>query len=206
MGDNKTNKITIIAGRSGIVAEARRIRKGHVGWKIFALGVGASALIAIIIVLVVFENRDRTQKIATINQKQLQTTIASVDAVGDPNKLSTDSTALINGAKGGSYKVSDEQLASAYANRGDVEFNNDDYKAALTDYQQAVKLDASQQQLVGRNEFVIRYKQGERKQLIPLLQTLQKPYKNNYATGMQEHYEEYQSYIDDLQAGKELEL
>jgi tetratricopeptide (TPR) repeat protein len=205
MGD-KTNKITIIAARSGIVTEAKSVRKSHLGWRLFTLIVGAVALVAIIVVVILFENRDRAHEVATNKQQQLQTAIGNVDAVGNLTKLLGDSDALIKGQSNGTYSLSDKQLAQAYANRGDVEFNRGDEKSAIADYEQAVKLDGAQQLLVGNNEFVARYHLGERKELISLLQILQKPYKDNYATGMQEHYEQYQSYIDDLQAGKDLDI
>jgi hypothetical protein len=157
-------------------------------------------------VLIVFARRDHAHKVAVVNQQQLQQSLNDVNAVGDLGKLKNDSNDLINGAQSGVYQVSDKQLAKAYASRGDVEFNTGDEKAALADYEKAVKLDGSQQVLVGHNEFVARYHHGERKALIPLLQTLAAALQNDHEQGAHQLYSQYQSYISDLQAGKDLDI
>jgi tetratricopeptide (TPR) repeat protein len=202
----QTEKVEIIAGRAGIVVAAKKGTGFRVDWRLPALIVGSLAVLAIGIVLAVYADNRHKHTVAVKQQKSLQASISDANAVGNLNKLKNDSDALIAGAKSGTYAVSDQQLAAAYANKGDVAFNQANYTEAVADYTQAVKLDSSQQQLVGYNEFVARYHLGERKTLVPLLQTLQKPYKDNHDTGMQEHYDQYQTYIDDLQAGKELDV
>jgi len=203
---DRIDKVEIIAARSGIIVAAKKDGGFRLNVPMASLIVGVIALLAIGTVLAVFAAKRHTHEVAVQQQTSLQRDITSADAVGDLDKLKSDSDALIAGADSGDYKVSNKELAQAYANKGDVLFNDNDYAGAITDYKKAVQLDASQQNLVGYNEFVARYHQGERKTLVPLLQTLQKPYKDNHETGMQEHYEQYQSYIDDLQAGKELDI
>jgi tetratricopeptide (TPR) repeat protein len=201
------NKITIIAARSGIIVEAKKLKRNlHLGWRLFVLGVCVVAVVAIAVVLLLFTRRDQHHKVAVIQQKTLESNITDVNAVGDMNKLGNDSDMLIKGSQSGDYQVSDKQLAQAYANRGDVEFNQQAYKAAVDDYKKAVSLNGDQQDLVGYNEFVARYHLGERDTLLPLLVTLQKPYKNNHDIGAPEHYDQYQGYIDSLKAGKELDV
>jgi Co/Zn/Cd efflux system component len=198
------DKVTIIAGHSGIIVEAGQKKRALVGRKLFMIGVGIVAVAAVVVVVLLFANHHKKQEAATKRQNQLQKTVTNVDAYSDISKLHGDSNALIQGAQNGTYKVSNKQLAQAYAARGDAEFNSADEKSAVADYEQAVKLDASLQALVGYNEFVARYHQGERQTLIPFLQELQKPYQNNHDTGAPEQYAQYQGYIDNLQAGKEL--
>lgn len=203
---NEVRKLEVIAGRAGIVFEETVRKQSRLLWRIFAISVIVIAAGAIVAVIVLFTHRQRVHTANVAKQKQLQQQLTDVNAVGDLDTLKQDSNTLINGAKDGTFSVSNKQLAQAYANRGDAEFNQGDEKAAIADYEQAVKLDGGQQALVGYNEFVARYHLGERASLVPLLKTLQAPYKNNYDIGMQDQYAQYQKYIDDLQAGKELDI
>lgn len=203
---NIVEKVEVIAGRAGIIVEARAKLKRKLGWRLFVIAVCVLAVVAIAVVLALFSHRDKAHKAAVVQQSQLEQSQSSPDAVGDMNKLRSDSDQLIKGSRDGTYTVSDKQLAQAYANRGDGEFNGGDEKAAVADYKQAVKLDSSQQILVGYNEFVGRYHLGERKTLVPLLQTLAKPLQNDHEQGAQQLYAQYQSYISDLQAGKDLDI
>lgn len=139
-------------------------------------------------------------------QSQLVKNLNDTSKLGDLSKLKSDSSALISGAANGTYKVSNKDLAQAYANRGTAELNATNYKAAITDFQMAEKLDPSQTELVGYSEFVARYYSGERKTLIPLLQTLAKSLKNNYEPQMQSTLAQYNEYIVDLQAGQDLPI
>jgi hypothetical protein len=206
MAQEEPNKVEVIAGRSGIIVEARAKLRTKLRWRLFVLSVCVVTLAAIAVVLTLFSQRDHRHQVAVAKQSQLQQGQSDVNALGDMSKLQSDSNQLIQGSKSGDYTLSDKQLAQAYANRGDGEFNDGNEKAAVADYEQAVKLDGGQQVLVGYNEFVARYHQGERKALIPLLQALAKSLQNDHEQGAHQLYAQYESYISDLQAGKDLSL
>ncbi|MEJ0073255.1 MAG: hypothetical protein WDN27_04225 [Candidatus Saccharibacteria bacterium] len=92
---------------------------------------------------------------------------SSTSYATDPTKLKTDSTALIKDSS-----TSDADQAKAYIARGDSEYGLKQYAAAAADYEKGVQLDSSQQVNVSYREFNARYQAGERKTLIPLLQTM----------------------------------
>lgn len=205
----KPETVEIVTSRSGIIVETEAPDKRELRVRLSfpLLGMYVLLVAAVIaVVVVVFNRRDHDKQVAVATQRQLVQSVSNANAVGDMSKLGRDSDRLIAGAANGTYTLTDKQLAQAYANRGDVTFNAGDEKSAIADYERAVKLDGSQQVLVGDNEFVARYHQGERGSLVPLLQTLAKPLQNDHEQGAQQLYSRYESYITDLQAGKELEL
>lgn len=206
MATQEPTKVEVIAGRAGIIVEARAKRKRTLGWRLFVLGVCVAALVAIAVVLTLFTRRDQKHQADVARQSQLQESQNDVNAVGNMKKLQSDSNQLIQGTQDGTYTLTDKQLAQAYANRGDGEFNNGDETAAIADYEKAVKLDVGQQVLVGHNEFVARYHHGERKALIPLLQTLAAALQNDHEQGAHQLYSQYQSYVSDIQSGKDLDI
>jgi hypothetical protein len=201
-----TDKVEMVPAQSGSIATPKKI--GRVWAELSPTVLAAAVLAALALggVLTAFAVHWHAQQVIVRQQKALQSSIDSVDAVGNPSKLKKDSDALIAGAKGGHYKVSAIELAQAYLHKGDIAYSAGDDQGAVADYAQAVALQQSIQLSVGNNEFLARYRLGERKTLIPLLQTLEKPYKNNHATGMQEQYSRYQGYIADLQAGRQLAI
>lgn len=152
------------------------------------------------------KHTDTVRKTNAVKQQKLQKSISSVDAAGNVQKLKADSDALIKGANNGTYDVSNEQLAVAYASRADTELYAKDYKAAIADYQKAAQLASSQKTAAQYGEFIARYRLGERKALIPLLQALEQPLKNSQEPQSQQQLGLYEQYIADLQAGKDLEL
>ncbi len=195
---------------SGIVVGGGKQRTLHLGPRARLTVVGAAVLLVagLASVALYVHHRDNTvaHQAVVKRQKQLVAGLNDTNKLGDLTKLKSDSAALIQGATDGSYKVSNKDLAQAYANRGTTELNAGNYKAAVTDFQMAQKLDTSQTQLVGYSEFIARYQLGERKTLIPLLQTLTKPLQNDREPQIQAILVEYNQYIADLQAGQDLPI
>lgn len=139
--------------------------------------------------------------------KKLQATVRSADSLGNDAKLKADSDSLIQGAANGTYSVKSADLAQAYISRADVELNAGNYKAALADYEKAAQVDSSQKQAVAYGEFLSRYHLGERSTLVPLLQSMEVPLKDNHDDPQaQQQLALYDQYIADLQAGKDLAL
>lgn len=152
------------------------------------------------------KHADKVHRENVAKQRDLQKSVSDVNAVGDVQKLKTDSNNLINGAKNGTYNVSDEQLAAAYVSRADAELNTKDYRAALADYQKAAQLDSSQKTAAQYGEFMSRYRLGERKTLIPLLEQLKQSLQKSDEPMSGQQLGLYSQYIADLQAGKDLDI
>ena len=144
------------------------------------------------------------QKVA--EQRKVQENLTGKNKLGDLAQLKADSSNLIQGDANGTYNLSNKDLAQAYVNKGDTELSAHNYKGALADYQKAAQLYPADQDLVNYGEFISRYNLGERKTLIPLLQDMAKPLKDNKDPQMQSQLVLYDQYISDLQAGKDLRL
>lgn len=201
---NTRKKGVVVARSSGItVGSGARL---HVGVRLRVLGMAAVVLLAVggVWALCVYRQHVHDQRV--VAQHRLQQSIGDVNGLGDTSKLGTDSTGLIQGAASGVYDVSDDNLAKAHAVRGDIELNAGDYKAAVADYTKAVELDSAQKELVAYGQFLARYHLGERKSLVPLLQSLAAPLKDSHNPGAPEQLALYESYVVDLQAGKDLVL
>jgi tetratricopeptide (TPR) repeat protein len=160
------------------------------------VGVGAT---------VVYLQRKHNHEQVVAKQKKLESRVSDIDSYGNLDKLKTDTNELIKGAGDGTYDVSSKQLAQAYALRGDTKLNERKYQDALDDYKKAVELDASRKVYVGYGEFIARYNLGERKELIPLLRSLQKPLKDSFESQNQQQFALYEQYAADLEAGKDLQ-
>ncbi|HSX31586.1 MAG TPA: hypothetical protein VLE99_06750 [Candidatus Saccharimonadales bacterium] len=205
MGEHEDSGVGSAASSKVVVGDGKKHRGLRLpSWRVLGLCVAALVIAGGGVVLYV--RYKHHHDVALAQQHQAEQAISDVDRLGDPGALKADSTNLIQGAKDGSYKVSNKQLAAAYAARGDAELAAGDNKAAVSDYEQAVKLDATQKALVGYSEFVARYRTGERKTLIPMLQDMAAPLKNSHEIGAYETYVQYEGYITDLQAGKDLDL
>lgn len=199
------------AKSSGVVVGTGQTSGLHLGprAKIIALYAAAAIVLGGIGtgVYMYVRHADEVRQAKVAKQKQLQKKVSDVNGVGDLDKLKADSNTLITGAAKGTYDVSTEELAQAYISRADAELNSKDYKAAVADYQKASKLDSSQKTAALYGEFLGRYRIGERKELVPLLQELQKPLKDDHESpSSQQQFATYDQYIADLQAGKDLEL
>ncbi|HSX06146.1 MAG TPA: tetratricopeptide repeat protein [Candidatus Saccharimonadia bacterium] len=195
---------------SGIVVGSGKRRVLHLEPQVRVVAILVVAALVVGVagtVLYIHHKDNETAHQAMVNrQKQLVKRLNDANSLGDLTKLKSDSSALIQGAANGTYKVPSKDLAQAYANRGTTELNAGNYKAAIADFQMAEKLDSSQTDLVGYSEFIARYHLGERKTLIPLLQTLAKSLKNNFEPQMQSTLAQYNEYIADLQAGQDLPI
>jgi tetratricopeptide (TPR) repeat protein len=205
MGDKKAKGVVI--GKSSGMVVGGGARHFHLRLRMLVIMVVVIVLsIGMVVGALVYRHNKQTQKKAISTQQKLEKNTTYGNGLGDMDQLKKDSNDLIQGSKSGSYDVSNKQLAQAYASRGDTELNAGDYKSAVADYQKAVELDSSMLQTVGYGEFLARYHLGERKELVSLLQQLEKPLKNNHDPQIQQQVTLYDAYIADLQAGKELEL
>jgi hypothetical protein len=84
------------------------------------------------------------------------------------------STQLISGVKSGEYTANNATLAMYYMDRGASRINLHMYASAFADYQTALKLDSSVQSAALQGEVTAGYGEGQRRQLIPLLQQLKR--------------------------------
>jgi tetratricopeptide (TPR) repeat protein len=206
MGDEQNHEVQPIQV-SPVVGGARSAAQQRKIWYVVITVVVAVILVAGgVLIYRSHKHRQRAHEQVMAQQKALKDSIKDVNAIGDLDKVKADANNLINGTQDGTYNVSNKELAQAHMARGDAELNGKDYKAAVADYDQAVKLDASLQTMVGYSQFVARYHLGERGSLIPLLETLSKPLKDSHESGSQQQLAQYETYIADLQSGKELEL
>jgi len=203
MGDRK-HKGVVTAKHTGLVVRSRPPRL-H-----FTARLQLLCLILIVVAAgsawIVLAQRRAVHNRHVAVQHKLQHDISDVNSQGNIQKLKVDSDSLIQGVATGAYSMSNKDLAQAYIARGDAELNSGDYKAAIADYAKVVQLDSSQKRLVAYGEFLARYHLGERRTLVPLLESLEAPLKNSHETGAPEQLALYEGYVTDLQAGKDLEL
>ncbi len=200
-----TNKGVVVASGSGIVIGTGAKKRIHIGPRMRVVLTCAAVVVLVGGAAGAYAyHKYQDHKAVVAKQKELQSSVTN--SIGDTQKLHTDTTSLIQGATNGTYKISNKDLAAAYAARGDAELNSGDNKSAVTDYGQAVKLEPSMTTTVGYGEFLARYRLGERKTLIPLLQQLDAPIKNSKDFQDQGQSATYESYITDLQQGEELPL
>lgn len=192
-------------------------RKRHpVNVRLWAKQVGliaaaAVAFIIVVILVVVLADKFKTQHQQTQARAAKQAQLLGVvshpeNYSNDPATLKTKSTDLINGAKQNTYKLTSKQLAQAYVARGDAELNTADYAPAAKDYEQAVRTDASMQSTVAYQEFLARYKTGERKTLIPLLQQMADNLKDSHDSFLQSDRANYEQYIQDIKNNQDIGL
>jgi len=210
----RTKKAVVVASGSGMVIgtgavekkHRRHIRKRwHIGPRMRLVLLVAPVAVLVLGIPGAGIARWHTHHSATVSrQKTLQN--SAYENIGEPDKLAADTTSLIQGAANGTYHVSDKQLAMTYAARGDAELNSGNNEAAVADYKKAVELDSSQVAVVGYGEFLARYRLGERKTLVPLLQQLNALIKNSREFQDQDQSAAYEQYITDLQQGQELPL
>lgn len=192
---------------TGIVVGTGKKRRFHVSRSMAIVGACVFVVLVIAggITYVVLHQRHAHQ-VRVAEQQKLQSNVSDANAIGDPQKLKADSTTLIDGAKSGKYSVSNTNLAKAYTDRGYVELSANNYQPALDDFRKAEQTDPTNKDQAQYGEFLARYHLGERKTLVPLLQEMEKPLQNNHDIGAPQQLAQYDGYITDLQAGKDLEL
>jgi|ERR1700683_135100 len=118
--------------------------------------------------LVIWQIHERAVK-----EKQLQAELTNASAGVNFKTADNVATQLINGQKAGTYKIDTKTLSEDYLYRGTARANLQEYASAIQDYQEAIKLDPTDNQEGAlQGEVSAGYRGGERQQLIPLLQQL----------------------------------
>ncbi len=87
-------------------------------------------------------------------------------------EIINESSQLISGAKSNDYKINKSQLALYYLYLASSLTNKMQYTQAIADYQEAIKLDSSDTEGALQGEVSAAYRNGERQQVIPLLEQL----------------------------------
>jgi DNA-binding helix-hairpin-helix protein with protein kinase domain len=151
------------------------------------------------------ERHDQQLAAAKAKQIPLEKAVSSqIKYANDPTTLKSDSNALINSS--GSSNLSSAELAQAYAARGAAESNLKEYAAAAADYAKAEQLSPTTQVDSLYNEFFAGYEAGQRKTLIPILQSLIQQEQASKSDFSGSDIATYQMYIQQLQAGQDLAL
>ncbi len=202
----KSSKLT--PSSSGVVVSNSRNRSSSLFKKrtLFPIGGVLFVLIVGALVFALLHNHKATNKtkLAETTTQAQKAVDNSISYASNPASLKAQSSIIING--GVTSTVSKAQLAQAYAARGDAESNSQEYVAANADYTSAQTLDPRLSDSLAYREFYVRYKSGQRKTLIPLLQQMIKSLSatsNDFAGSTEATY---QQYIQDLQNGQDLPL
>jgi hypothetical protein len=138
-------------------------------------------------------------EIATL-QSSLDTATSNADYQGVINITSQ----LINGAKNGSFSLSNSQLALYHTDRAEAYLGQNQYALVTPDCEATVSLDSSQKLAALEIEFEARYKLGDRQQLIPILQEIISLAKNNGGSGNIDAVQQYQQDIQSIQQNQEI--
>jgi len=173
-----SKKGVVVAKSSGLVvgagAKQRHMPHAGLGMRVGLLGIVGLLVIGggVWAVMAYHQDHDGSQKPKKSTQAQLQENINNSYTIGNADALKNDANALIDGAASGKYKVSNQQLSFAYLSRANAELNKGNYKAAVPDYDQAIKLDDANKLVALQGEVEARYKMGQRQELIPLYQQM----------------------------------
>jgi hypothetical protein len=205
-----SKKGVVVAKSSGMVVGtgAKRHHAWHVGphMRLALLGVVALVVLGgVVCGIAAYRGSGQSgYKPKKSTQAQLQDNINNAYQINDSDALKLDATTLINGAASGKYRVTKQQLGAAYLGRANAQLNKKEYKAAVSDYEQARTQDSKLTLASLQGEVESRYKLGERKELIPLYQQLidlESKSENPLRNG---HLEQYQANIAALQKGQEI--
>jgi hypothetical protein len=116
-----------------------------------------------------YENQQNNIRLHDLQKRLNGALIDSNDAV-----IIADTTRLIHEQNVGNFNVSSQNLANYYLDRGTSRLNLKQYKGAITDLKTAAKLDSDLRIAALQGEVIAGYGLGERKQLVPILQNLEK--------------------------------
>jgi tetratricopeptide (TPR) repeat protein len=205
-----SKKGVVVAKSSGLVVGggAKHRRALHVGphARVGLLGIAVLVIIggALWAVLAYHNDHSGGKKPKKSTQAQLQDNINNSYTIGNADALKEDANALIDGAASGKYKVSNQQLSFAYLSRANAELNKGNYKAAVPDYDQAIKLDDANKLVALQGEVEARYKMGQRQELIPLYQQMIDLESKSENPRHGSATMQYQANIQALQKGQEI--
>lgn len=141
----------------------------------------------------------------TADMKALQSSLASsVSSANDVQGIIYTAGRLITGQKNGTFALNSSDLSQIYIDRASAYMSINQYNNAVSDYEQAIRLDGSNKYVALEGEVQAKYKLGDRQQLIAIYQELinlaqysQDPMHNSAVA-------QYQANIQALQSGQEL--
>ena len=138
-------------------------------------------------------------------QQTLQTSLGLALDSSDDQTIVNTTTQLIDGAKSGRFSFSNGMLAQYYLDEATSLLNLKQYAQAIPAFEEAPKLDSSNQQAALEGEVMARYDMGQRQQLIPLLEQLKQLAKNS-GDPLSNTPEQYQADITAIQHNQEVNL
>ncbi len=185
--------------------------KATAWWRWFTRRIVLLPLAAIILVLLglwVFNsvnNSINKDGATTADQKSLETSLAAAIASANNSQGVVHLVdRLISGQKNGVFTYTDAQLSQLYLDRAAAYLNLAQYKSAVADYEQAIKLDDSNKLAALQGEVEARYGLGERDKLIPLYKQLVALESKSDNPMHNSAVAQYQSNIQALQTGQEI--
>lgn len=168
---------------------------------------------AVIVIFIValgtwyFTNKPAPDKtVENAEVKTLQTSLDTATNSGDAQTIINVSSQLINGDKNGTFALSKSDLAQYYFDRAQAEMNLGQYAQAASDSEAAVTSDSSDKLTALKIEFEARYKEGDRQQLIPVLQQIVSLEKTSGDPRWGDAAAQYQQDIQSIQQNQEIEF
>ena len=168
------------------------------------IGLAVVVVLAIGVVVLATSNRSNQAGLDQLKslQRSLQTAIVGANSQG----VVTLVNSILDGQANGTFTVTKTQLSTYYLDRASAYLNLKQYKNAVSDYEQAIMLDASNKLAALQGEVEARYKMGDRQQLISAYQQMislesasQNPMRGSDVA-------QYQQNIQTLQQGGELQF
>ena len=141
-----------------------------------------------------------------LKQSSLRNSLNSAQNRSDDKATIKYSTELINGQKNGSFSLNDKDLGNVYLARAVSSLNTKDYKQAANDFPEAGKLNAENKKAALQGEIESRYRQGERKQLVPLYEELIEVTKKSNVPNASSSITQYEGTIEALQKGQDIDI
>lgn len=136
--------------------------------------------------------------------KTLQTSLDTATNSGDSQSVINVSSQLIKGDKNGTFTLSKSDLAQYYIDRASAYLNLGQYAAAASDSEAAISANNNFKLSALQLEFEARYKEGDRQQLIPILQQIVSLEKTSGDPRWGDAAAQYQQDITSIQQGQEI--
>lgn len=168
---------------------------------------------AVIVIFIValgtwyFTNKPAPDKtVENAEVKTLQTSLDTATNSGDAQTIINVSSQLINGDKNGTFALNKSDLAQYYLDRSEAEMNLGQYAQAAADSEAAASADNSDKLSALLVEFEARYKEGDRQQLIPVLQQIVSLEKTSGNPRWGAVAAQYQQDIQSIQQNQEIQF
>ncbi|HSW80376.1 MAG TPA: hypothetical protein VLG47_06375 [Candidatus Saccharimonadales bacterium] len=139
-----------------------------------------------------------------VAQKTLETSLAAAENNYNYQQTVNITTQLIDGVDSGIYHADNQTLAKYHMDRATANINLKQNESVVQDLEAAAKLSPQYKKAALAFEFEIRYSQGERQQLIPLLNQIIAIEKTSSSPTRYSMIDQYQEYISDIQQNKEI--